>query len=139
MPSDFDLLQSATQASAAQRQAEARACEAFLNALYQALRHANGPGLPLNNVTFEPVSDPANRMRPVPLGGWHSGWLRLGLCEVYVRARRDGSHFVGEYGPRGTFRQADTDEHALLALARRLLRELAAELGGSEAGRGEVN
>jgi len=136
---DFDLLQAAVRATAELRQGEVRACEAFLNALYHAFRHANGPGLPLNNVSLEWAEDPVNRMRPVPLGGWHAAWFRLGLCEVYVRLRRDGGRFVGEYGPRASFSQDGVSEDDLLVLARRILRELVAEQEGRMHGRDAVN
>lgn len=139
MSTDFDQLQAAVRATAELRQSEVRACEAFLNALYQAFRHANGPGLPLNNVSLDWAEDPANRMRPVPLGGWHAAWFRLGLCEVYVRLRRDGGRFVGEYGPRASFSQEGVSEEELLVLARRMLRELVAEQEGKTQDRGSVN
>ncbi|WP_034387224.1 hypothetical protein [Deinococcus sp. YIM 77859] len=131
--SDFDALQAALRRSAGERQAEGRACEAFLNALYHALRTASGPGLPLNNVTLDLVLDPAARLRPPPLGGWHAAWLRLGLCEVLVRVRREAGAFVGEYGQKGTFHLADVTEDALTLLARHLLRDLAATYAGGNA------
>ena len=124
MTADFEALQDAVRAAAELRQAEVQLCEAFLNALYQAFRHANGPGLPLNNVSLDWADDAANRVRPVPLGGWHAAWIRLGLCEVYVRVRRDAGRFVGEYGPRGQFALEGVGEHDLLILARTMLREL---------------
>ena len=62
--SDFDALQRAIEVSASARQAEARACEACLTALYHALRHASGPGLPLNNVSMELLPDPQQRLGP---------------------------------------------------------------------------
>ncbi len=130
--SDFDVLQRAVEASALQRQAEARACESFLTALYHALRHASGPGLPLNNVTMEPVPDPAQNLRPPRLGGWHAAWFRLGLCEVRVQVRREGSELVGEYGPYGQFRLTVVDEDHLLALGREILRTLSALYGMEE-------
>lgn len=139
MPTDFDLLQTAVRAAAERRASEVRACEAFLNALYQAFRHANGPGLPLNNVSLDWADDPENRMRPVPLGGWHAAWFRLGVCEVYVRVRRDGGRFVGEYGPRASFGQEGLGEEALLILARQILRELISEQEGRWLERGTVN
>ena len=139
MPTDFDLLQAAVRAGAERRQGEVRACEAFLNALYHAFRHANGPGLPLNNVSLDLTDDPENRMRPVPLGGWHAAWVRLGVCEVYVRVRRDSGRFVGEYGPRASFAQEGTGEEDLLVLARQILRELVAEQEGRWLERGTVN
>ena len=127
---DFDALQAAVQRYAHERQAEQRACEAFLNALYHALRSASGPGLPLNNVSMEPVPDPETRLRPPPPGSWHAAWMRLGLCEVLVRVRRDAGAFVGEYGQGGTFRLMGVGENELLALARRLLRDLTATYAG---------
>ncbi|WP_103127468.1 hypothetical protein [Deinococcus aerius] len=127
---DFDALQAVIRRLAAERQAEQRACEAFLNALYHALRTASGPGLPLNNVTFDFTPDPAERLRPPPPGGWHAAWLRLGLCEVLVRVRRDEGAFVGEYGEGGTFHLTGVTEDDLILLARRLLRDVAAAYGG---------
>lgn len=124
--SDFDALQAAIGRHAHERQAEQRACEAFLNALYHALRSASGPGLPLNNVAMEAVPDPGTRLRPPPPGSWHAAWLRLGLCEVLVRVRRDGGSFTGEYGQGGTFSLGSVTENDLIALARRLLRDVAA-------------
>ncbi|WP_425147381.1 hypothetical protein [Deinococcus sp.] len=131
MTTDFDALQVAVQVSTEARQAEARVCEAFLNALYQAFRHSGGPGLPLNNVSLDWAEDAANRVRPVPLGGWHAAWVRLGLCEVYVRVRRDAGRFVGEYGPHGRFSQEGIGESDLLGLARTILRDLVREQRGS--------
>ena len=139
MPSDFDRLQAAVRAAVDLRESEERACESFLNALYQGFRHANGPGLPLNNVSLELAADPENRMRPVPLGGWHAAWFRLGLCEVYIRVRREAGRFVGEYGPRATFSQVGLAEQDLLALSRQILRDLAAEQEGKTGVRGVVN
>lgn len=137
--SDFDALQAALRRSAGERQAEGRACEAFLNALYHALRTASGPGLPLNNVTLDLVPDPAARLRPPPPGGWHAAWLRLGLCEVLVRVRRDTGAFVGEYGQTVTFHLREVTEDDLTLLARRLLRDVAATYtGGDAAARPEV-
>ena len=121
---DFDALQHAIERSVARRQAETRACEAFLTALYHALRHASGPGLPLNNVTTEAAPDPVQSLRPAPLGAWHAAWFRLGLCEVRVRVRRDGADFVGEYGPQGQFRLHLVGEADLLALGRQVMRSL---------------
>lgn len=129
---DFDALQAVIRRAADARQAEQRACEAFLGALYHALRTASGPGLPLNNVTLDLTPDPGNRLRPTPPGGWHAGWLRLGLCEVLVRVRREGGAFVGEYAGRGAFHLAATTEDDLIALARRLLRDVAAVYAGEE-------
>ncbi|WP_293914179.1 hypothetical protein [Deinococcus sp.] len=122
--SDFDALQRATEASAPERQAEAQTCEAFLMALYHALRHASGPGLPLNNVATELTSDPATKLRPPPLGSWSAAWFRLGLCEVLIRVRRDGQDYVGEYGPHGQFRLHLVSENELLALGREVTRHL---------------
>ncbi|GAA5533113.1 hypothetical protein [Deinococcus aluminii] len=127
---DFDALQAVVRRHAGERQAEQRACEAFLNALYHALRTASGPGLPLNNVTLDLTSDPEARLRPPPPGGWHAAWLRLGLCEVLVRVRREEGAFVGEYGPDGTFHLARVSEDDLTLLARRLLRDVAAIYAG---------
>jgi hypothetical protein len=128
--SDFDALQAVIRRRAGERQAEGRACEALLNALYHALRTASGPGLPLNNVILDLVPDAGSRLRPPPPGGWYAAWLRLGLCEVLVRVRREEGAFVGEYGQGGTFRLSDTGEDALIALARRLLRDVAATYAG---------
>ncbi|WP_424952128.1 hypothetical protein [Deinococcus sp.] len=139
MPTDFDLLQAAVRAAAERRDSELRACEAFLNALYHAFRHANGPGLPLNNVSLDWADDQANRIRPVPLGGWHAAWFRLGVCEVYIRVRRHAGRFVGEYGPSASFSREGVDEEALLVLARQILRELIAEQEGKAGDRGDVN
>ncbi|GAA5511458.1 hypothetical protein Dcar01_00168 [Deinococcus carri] len=137
--SDFDALQAAIRRHADERQAEQRACEAFLNALYHALRTSSGPGLPLNNVTLDPTPDPDSRLRPPPPGGWHAAWLRLGLCEVLVRVRREGGAFVGEYGQSGTFHLPHVSEDDLIALARRLLRDVAATYAGEDrAARPEV-
>lgn len=130
--SEFDELQAAIRRHAHARQAEAQACEAFLNALYHALRTASGPGLPLNNVTLDFTTDPANRLRPVPNGGFHAAWLRLGLCEVLVRVRRVDGAFQGEYGESGCFRLEQTGEDALITLARRMLRDVADTYAGAE-------
>ncbi|TSA83061.1 hypothetical protein FNU79_13175 [Deinococcus detaillensis] len=121
---DFDALQRAIGASLSSRQAEARACEACLTALYQALRHANGPGLPLNNVMMEPASDLFRSIKPAPLGSWHAAWFRLGLCELRVQVRREGSDFVGEYGPSGHFRIHLLSEMEMLGLGREVLSQL---------------
>lgn len=137
--SDFDALQAAVRRRASERQAEARACEALLNALYHALRTASGPGLPLNNVSLDLVPDPAATLRPPPPGGWHAAWIRLGLCEVFVRVRREGGAFLGEYGPGFSFRLEDLGEDALIALARRMLRDLTAVYAGTAAGEGALN
>ncbi|MFC4455981.1 hypothetical protein [Deinococcus sonorensis] len=139
MPTDFDALQASIQATSGPRLAEQRACEAFLNALYHALRHASGPGLPLNNVSIEPAEDRTVRLRPLPQGSWHAAWFRLGLCEVYVRVQRQAGQFVGEYGQQGRFRQSGISEDDLLALARSLMRALAQELGDSGASRTVTN
>ncbi|KEF34411.1 MULTISPECIES: hypothetical protein [Deinococcus] len=137
--SDFDALQAAIRRRATERQAEARACEALLGALYHALRTAGGPGLPLNNVALDPVPDPSATLRPPPLGGTHAAWIRLGLCEVFVRVRREGGAFLGEYGPGFSFRLDDLSEEALTALARRMLRDLTAVYAGMAAGGGALN
>lgn len=129
---DFDTLQAVIRRHAGERQGEGRACEAFLSALYHALRTASGPGLPLNNVTLDPTPDPAGRLRPPPSGSWHAAWLRLGLCEVLVRVRRDQGAFVGEYGQGGTFRLTGVTEDDLILLARRLLRDVAATYAGED-------
>lgn len=121
---DFDALQHAIAASSAPRQAETRACEACLTALYHALRRANGPGLPLNNVMMEPAPDPFQSVKPAPLGSWHAAWFRLGLCEIRVRVRREGSGFVGEYGPAGQFRLPLVSESEMLGLGREVLSHL---------------
>ncbi|MFC3835435.1 MULTISPECIES: hypothetical protein [Deinococcus] len=128
--SEFDELQGIIQRHAERRQAEARACETFLHALYHALRSASGPGLPLNNVTLDVVPDPLHRLRPTPTGGFHAAWLRLGLCEVLVRVRRYDGAFQGEYGDGGVFRLDTTGEDDLLALARRILKDVAATYAG---------
>lgn len=128
--SDFDTLQAVIRRHAGERQAEQRACEAFLNALYHALRTASGPGLPLNNVSLELIPDPDARLRPPPLGAWHAAWLRLGLCEVLVRVRCADGAFVGEYGQGGSFCLTSVNEDDLILLARRLLRDVAATYGG---------
>lgn len=128
--SEFDELQAVIRRHADARQAEQRACEAFLNALYHALRTASGPGLPLNNVTLEFRPDPDLRLRPAPTGSAHAAWLRLGLCEVLVRVRRSDGAFVGDYGSGGTFRLDSTTEDDLLALARTLLRHVTGVYGG---------
>lgn len=130
--SDFDALQAVIRRHTRERQGETRACEAFLNALYHALRTASGPGQPLNNVILDLVPDPLARLRPPPLGGWHAAWLRLGLCEVLVRVRRSGGAFVGEYGSGGTFHLDDVTEDALTLLARHLLRDLGALYAGRD-------
>ncbi|WP_420596776.1 hypothetical protein [Deinococcus sp.] len=122
--SDFDALQRAVEASAHARRSETRQCETLLTALYQALRQASGPGLPLNNVAMEPLHDPAQRLRPMPLGSFHAAWFRLGLCEVLVRVRRDGSGYLGEYGLNAQFRLAVGSDAETQALARELLRTL---------------
>ncbi len=128
--SEFDELQAAIRRYAHERQAEEQACQAFINALYHALRAASGPGLPLNNVTLDFTNDPANRLRPVPPGGCHAAWLRLGLCEVLVRVRRVGGAFQGEYGEGGTFRLEEIGEDELIALARRVIRDVADTYAG---------
>ena len=138
--SDFDALQAAIRRHAEARQAEQRACEAFINALYHALRTASGPGLPLNNVTLDFTPDPANRLRPAPPGGWVAAWLRLGLCEVLVRVCRTEGVFQGEYGSNGVFRLAAISEDDLIALARRVLRDVAATYTSQSAGStGQLN
>jgi hypothetical protein len=129
--SEFDALQAAVRRHAHERQADGRACEAFLNALYHALRAASGPGLPLNNVTLELTPDPANRLRPVPAGGFHAAWMRLGLCEVLVRVRRVAGAFHGEYGEGGSFQLETVGEDGLIALARRMLRDVADTYAGA--------
>lgn len=128
--SEFDELQATVRRHARERQAEAQACEALLNALYHALRAASGPGLPLNNVTLDFTADPANRLRPVPSGGFHAAWLRLGLCEVLVRVRRVDGAFQGEYGEGGSFRLESVGEDALITLARQMLRDVADTYAG---------
>ncbi|PNY80314.1 hypothetical protein [Deinococcus koreensis] len=128
--SEFDELQAIIQRHAERRQAEERACEAFLQALYHALRTASGPGLPLNNVTLDFIDDPTNRLRPTPSGGFHAAWLRLGLCEVLVRVRRLDGAFQGEYGEGGVFRLETTSEDDLIRLARQILRSVAATYAG---------
>ncbi|ANE43889.1 hypothetical protein [Deinococcus puniceus] len=138
--SDFDALQAAIRRHAEARQAEQRACEAFINALYHALRTASGPGLPLNNVTLDFTPDPANRLRPAPPGGWVAAWLRLGLCEVLVRVRRTDGVFQGEYGSDGVFRLSAISEDDLIALARRVLRDVAATYTSQNSGNaGQLN
>lgn len=131
--SEFDELQAVIRTHADARQNEQRACEAFLNALYHALRTASGPGLPLNNVTLDFTADPANRLRPTPSGGFHSAWLRLGLCEVLVRVRRIEGAFHGEYGENGVFKLEAVSEDELLVLARKLLRDVTATYAGENA------
>lgn len=128
--SEFDELQAAVRRHAHTRQAEERACEALINALYHALRTASGPGLPLNNVTLDFTTDPANRLRPVPTGGFHAAWLRLGLCEVLVRVRRVDGAFQGEYGEGGSFRLEGIGEDELVTLARQMLRDVADTYAG---------
>lgn len=130
--SEFDELQAVMRRHADARQAEQRACETFLSALYHALRTASGPGLPLNNVTLDYTPDPANRLRPTPAGGFHAAWLRLGLCEVLVRVRRVDGAFQGEFAEAGVFRLEIVDEHRLLALARQILREVTATYAGDD-------
>ncbi len=132
--SDFDALQAIIRRHAEARQADQQACETFLNALYRALRRASGPGLPLNNVSLDPVPDPAQGLRPVPVGAYHAAWFRLGLCEVLVRVRRDGGHFRGEYAGGCAFEVQDPDENALTVLARRMLRDIGRFYGGPESG-----
>lgn len=128
--SEFDELQAVIRQHAERRQTEERACEAFLQALYHALRTASGPGLPLNNVTLDFIEDSANRLRPTPSGGFHAAWLRLGLCEVLLRVRRVEGGFQGEYGEGGVFRLETTSEDDLIRLARRVLRDVAATYAG---------
>ena len=136
--SDFDTLQAVIHRHAEARRADAQACEAFLNALYRALRRASGPGLPLNNVSLDPVPDPAQGLRPVPVGAYHAAWFRLGLCEVLVRVRRDGRHFRGEYAGSCAFEVLAPDDDALTVLARRMLRDIGTLYGGPE-GEGTLN
>lgn len=123
--SEFDALQAAIARNAATRQADANACEALLNALYHALRRASGPGLPLNNVTMDMVPDPAQRLKPAPVGDFHAAWFRLGLCEVLVRVRRQGHEFHGEYGYSGVFALSEVTADSVTALSRQLLRDMA--------------
>ncbi|GGO30848.1 hypothetical protein [Deinococcus humi] len=130
--SEFDELQAAIRRYVHERQAEEQACQAFINALYHALRTASGPGLPLNNVTLDFTSDPANRLRPVPPGGFYAAWLRLGLCEVLVRVRRVAGAFQGEYGEGGCFRLEEIGEDALITLARGIIRDVADTYAGVE-------
>lgn len=137
--SDFDALQAAIQRHAESRLADERACEACLNALYHALRRASGPGLPLNNVSLELLTDPAGRLRPPPVGAFHAAWLRLGLCEVFVRVRRVGGAFHGEYGEGGVFRLPELSDDALTVLARQLLREVTGHYTGLEESGGALN
>lgn len=125
--SDFDTLQLALQRSAQARQADERACEHCLNALYHAVRRLGGPGLPLNNASLELTPDPFAPLRPAPVGSFHAAWLRVGMCEVLVRVRRDSSGFHGEYGRAGRFHLPDLGEGALQELARALLRGVAGE------------
>ena len=54
-----------------------------------------------------------------------------GPGEVLVRVRREGGAFVGEYGQGLSFRVEDMGEDALIALARRMLRDLAAVYAGT--------
>lgn len=124
--SAFDELQAVIRRHAAARQAEQQACETVLTGLYQALRTAGGPGMPLNNVMLDMALDPEVRLRPLPLGAFHVGWLRLGVCEVMVRVRWTGTAFHGEFGLGGTFQLTSVSEEALAVLARQLLRELTA-------------
>lgn len=124
--SAFDELQAVIRQHAADRQAEQQACEAVLTGLYQALRTASGPGMPLNNVMLDMVQDPEVRLRPLPLGAFHAGWLRLGVCEVLMRIRWTGAAFHGEFGSSGTFQLTSVSEEALAVLARQVLRELTA-------------
>ncbi|ALW88560.1 hypothetical protein [Deinococcus actinosclerus] len=128
--SSFDELQAVIRRGAQARQADQRACEGFLNLLYHALRAANGPGLPLNNVSMDPVPDPQETLRPAPLGSWHAAWFRLGLCEVLVRVRRADGAFRGEYGRGEGFRVDDLSEDAVLRLARQVLRDVITMYGG---------
>ncbi|MBZ9714562.1 hypothetical protein [Deinococcus multiflagellatus] len=137
--SEFDELQAVIRRCAGQRQSEQRACEAFLNALYHALRTASGPGLPLNNVTLDFTTDPTVRLRPPPSGSFHAAWLRLGLCEVLVRVRWVAGAFQGEYGQSGVFRVEQDTEDALLSLARQLLRDVAVAYGGLPAAESHLN
>lgn len=129
--SSFDELQAVIRRGAEARQADQRACEAFLNLLYHALRAANGPGLPLNNVSMDPVADPLEQLRPVPMGSWRAAWFRLGLCEVLVRVRRVDGQFRGEYGLGEGFRVDDLTEDSVLRLARQLLSDVIRTYGGA--------
>lgn len=139
--SAFDQLQVVIRRHAAERQAEQQACESVLGGLYQALRSASGPGLPLNNVMLDLLPDPAARLRPSPAGAFHAGWLRLGVCEVLVRVRWTGEAFHGEFGPQGTFHLTSVSDDALKVLARQVLRELTATYAGEDlaAGPGALN
>ena len=130
--SSFDELQAVIRRGAQARQADQQACEGFLNLLYHALRAANGPGLPLNNVSMDPVPDPQEALRPAPLGSWHAAWFRLGLCEVRVRVRRADGAFRGEYGQGEGFRVDDLTEDSVLRLARQLLRDVIKMYGGAQ-------
>ncbi|ADV67998.1 hypothetical protein [Deinococcus maricopensis] len=135
---DYAALQQAIQKTRNARAADQETCEAFLNALYHAARHANGPGKPLNNVTLNAAPDPFARVRPVPVGGTHAAWLKLGLYEVLVRVRRDGPSYIGEYGQRGTFLLTRPGETELLDLARAIIAD-GADLYGLPENDGVLN
>lgn len=134
--SDFDALQAVLARQAAERQADAAACEGLLGALYQAFRRGDGPGQPLHNVSLEPVPDPWQKLRPPPVGEYHAAWFRLGLCEVLVRVRRQHGEFHGEYALRGRFALSESEisEERIIALARLILSELVTEYSGVSAG-----
>lgn len=120
---DFDALQRAIRNSTEDRLVYQRQCETFLNALYHAMRGIHGRGQPLANVSLELVTDPGNRVKPIPVGGVYAAWLRVGLFDVYIRLRHDGLSYVGEYAQAGRFTLTSPTPEALLALARQIVRD----------------
>lgn len=125
MNNNFDALQNIVRCCAESRQADERACERFLNMLYQTLRHAGGPGMPLQNVSMDIIPDPMQRLRPAPAGSFHAAWLRLGACEVLVRVRRQGGQqFEGEYGEWGRFEVIGLHHETMMALVNRMVRDI---------------
>lgn len=136
---DFDDLQLVLHRMAARRRAEQEACEALLNGLYHALRTSGGRGTPLHNVSMEIIPDPLRRMQPIPEGEFHTAWFRLGLCEVLLRVRLVDTEFHGEFGTNGVFSVNELTDETLTALARQVLRDVAAMYEGSVTPAGHLN
>lgn len=130
--SDFDTLQNALTKTAEARQSEAHDCDAFLHNLYQTLRRASGPGMPLHNVGMETVIDPQQKLKPPPLGAFHAAWFRLGICEVLVRVRREQGVYYGLFGDFSHFTVKLADSETMQTLSRQFLRDLAQAYNPSE-------
>lgn len=121
---DFEALRNALFHTAEARQAEALDCDAFLQHLYQTLRHANGPGMPLHNVGMEMVVDPQQKLKPPPLGAFHAAWFRLDICEVLIRIRREKGIYYGEFGDFSKFQVELADSETMQALSKQLINDL---------------